>query len=247
MTTCRPVDPKLLSLVVHELRTPTSVVAGYLSMLQRDAAMSLGERHRRMIDEAARSCARLATLLAELSEVAKLDAGATTMAEQRFDLFPLLQNIAENVRESQDGDVRFEVRGEPAGATIVGDLTRLRSAFSAIFHALLRERASACTIVAERRLERHGAVMSAVVVVAEDGSEQEAYAADPGCFDDMRGGLGLALPLALRVIECHGGRVWAPAGPMGREAAIVSLPVLDEDADARAGSPELPVESGRNV
>jgi signal transduction histidine kinase len=227
MTTRRPVDPELLSLVVHEFRTPASVVAGYLGMLQRDAAPPLGERQRGMIDEAARSCARLTTLLAELSEIAKLDAGATIMADQRFDLFPLLEDLAESVQESHDSDVRFEVRGEPAGAPIVGDLTRLRGAFSAIFHALLRERASACTIVAERRLERSGAAMFAVVVVAEDGDAQGAYAADRGRFDDMRGGLGLALPIAVRVIGCHGGRVWAPAGPRGREAAIVSLPVLE--------------------
>jgi signal transduction histidine kinase len=46
-------------------------------------------------------------------------------------------------------------------------------------------------------------------------------------LDEMRGGLGLALPFARRVIERHGGRVWSPAPDSGRSAAaaIISLPL----------------------
>jgi signal transduction histidine kinase len=44
-------------------------------------------------------------------------------------------------------------------------------------------------------------------------------------FDEQRGGLGLALPIARRVIERHRGRIWSPAG--GRAAAIVSLPLSE--------------------
>ena len=54
----------------------------------------------------------------------------------------------------------------------------------------------------------------------------------PGAFDEKRGGLGLALPLARRVIEGHGGRIWSPAAngdddQMARGAAIVWLPVTE--------------------
>ena len=66
--------PELLSLAVHEFRTPASVVGGYLRMLQRDSE-SFTDRQRKMIDEAEKSCARLVALIAELSDVSKLDAG----------------------------------------------------------------------------------------------------------------------------------------------------------------------------
>ena len=65
---------QLLSLAVHEFRTPASVVGGYLRMLQRDTDAPLSERQRRMIDEAERSCQRLVALIGELSEIQKLDA-----------------------------------------------------------------------------------------------------------------------------------------------------------------------------
>ena len=42
-------------------------------------------------------------------------------------------------------------------------------------------------------------------------SVQAAYDRDAGPFDEKRGGLGLALPLARRVIEGHGGRMQRPS------------------------------------
>jgi nitrogen fixation/metabolism regulation signal transduction histidine kinase len=69
---------------------------------------------------------------------------------------------------------------------------------------------------------------SAVVVVAREGDLQRAYEAAAAPFDETRGGLGLALPIARRVVERHGGRVWAPAinGPddqAAQSALLVSL------------------------
>jgi len=226
-----PADPssetcaRLLSLAVHELRTPASVVGGYLRMLQRDTD-PMSDRQRKMIDEAEKSCVRLVALIAEMSEVSKLDAGVATLTRQRLDLFPLVQDVAEGVHEAEDREVRLEVRGEAAGAEMIGDAARLRGAFDAIFRAILREQPAACTVVVDRRLEKRGDPNSAIVVVAPDASVQSAYESPKDPFDEKRGGLGLALPIARRIIERHGGRLWAPrAAEPDAGAAIVAFPV----------------------
>ena len=43
-------------------------------------------------------------------------------------------------------------------------------------------------------------------------------------FDEWRGGCGLSLPIARRVINAHGGAVWAPADG-AKAAAIVMMPI----------------------
>ena len=231
-STEKPRYPELLSLAVHEFRTPASVVGGYLRMLQRDSE-SFTDRQRKMIEEAEKSCARLVALIGELSDVSKLDAGLITLNRQAVDVFPLLAEVAEHVQEGKDRDVRLVVRGESAGATIAGDGPRLRSAFEAICRAILREKAGPCVVVAERRLESKGGTTSAVIVVAEDQSVQAAYDSAPGAFDEKRGGLGLALPLARRVVEGLGGRIWSPAKQEGgdealaRGAILISFPVTE--------------------
>jgi two-component system, OmpR family, sensor kinase len=230
--TDNPRYPELLSLAVHEFRTPASVVGGYLRMLQRDNA-ALSDRQRKMIDEAEKSCARIVDLIAELSDVQKLDVGLISLNRQPLDVFALVGEVAEHVQEARDREVRLEVRGKSGGATIAGDAARLRHAFEAIFRAILREKAGPCVVAADRREETRDGRTSAVIVIAEDQSVQAAYDSAPGAFDEKRGGLGLALPLARRVVEGLGGRIWSPARQEGdddalaRGSVIMSFPVTE--------------------
>jgi len=223
---------KLLSLAVHEFRTPASVVSGYLRMLQRDADPTLSERQRKMVDEAGKSCARIIAIVDELSEIGKLDGGLITLSKQPLDVFTLVGEVAELVHEAKDREVHLKLRGDDHGAPIAGDVARLRNAFDAIFRAILREKPGRSTVVADRRLVNRDGRTSAVVIVSEESTVQEAYDREPASFFEKRGGLGLALPLAGRVIEGHGGRLFSPKplldeDPLTRGSAIISLPITE--------------------
>jgi len=230
--------PQLISLAVHEFRTPASVISGYLRMLQTGSD-ALSDRQRKMVDEAASSCARLVAIVAELSEVGKLDAGFIKLARRPLDAFALLAEVAALVHEAKDRDVHLELRGAVSGATISGDAERLRNAFDAIFRAILREKPGPCTVVAERRIEQIDGRTSAVVIVAAEDSVQAAYDREAGPFFEKRGGMGLALPLARRAIEGLGGRLQSPVpldapepgqehrDPLYRGSAIISLPITE--------------------
>src|SRR5688572_31266690 len=83
--------PKVLSLAVHEFRTPLTVVAGYLRMLSTDRVGPLSDSQRRVIDEAERSCGRLSSLLSEVSEVAHFHQGRLTFMRSPVALSRLMQ------------------------------------------------------------------------------------------------------------------------------------------------------------
>ena len=214
-----------LSLVVHELRTPANVVGGYLRMLQRDPE-GLSDRQRKMIDEAERSCQRLVAMIAELSEIQKLDADIIQLVQEPFDLFPLVQRIVDEMTKREEFEVGVELQGPSEGAPIRGDAARLESALSAILRAVLRELPPSTSVVVNRQIDARQK-RSAVIAIAEGGSCGCAH----GCgipFDEKRGGLGLAIPLARRIVERHGGSVFSPEGP-GRSIAIVRLPLGESD------------------
>jgi signal transduction histidine kinase len=220
---------QLLSFAVHEFRTPASVVSGYLRMLQKDADTGLSERQQRMIDEAAKSNARIVALLAEMSEISKLDSGQAAIKDEPFDLFALVEEVAATVHEADDRGVRLRVQGKSAGAALTGDLTRFRPAISAFLRAVLREQPAACVVVADRKIAREGRTSSAIVAIAAEHLVQQSYDAPRAAFEEKRGGLGLALPLARRVVERHGGRVWSPSASAesstNRSAILFSVPL----------------------
>jgi signal transduction histidine kinase len=82
-----------------------------------------------------------------------------------------------------------------------------------------------------------GAKRSALIVVAPEEAVERAYDSARSSFDELRGGLGLALPIARRVIERHGGTIWSPIvdptaartahDPPGRGALVVALPLRE--------------------
>ena len=223
---------RLLSLAVHEFRTPASVVGGYLRMLQRDSDTPLSDRQRKMIDEAEKSCARLVGLIGELGEISKLDGGTAPFNDEPVDLFQLVREVAAGVHEAGERDVHLSVRGETSGARLNADPMRIRRAFEAFFQAILREQPGQAIVVADCRKADNGA---AVIVVARDTDVQRTYEAPRAAFDEKRGGLGLVVPIACRIVARYGGRVSSPAaagqseaGLTGRSALIISFPLLAE-------------------
>jgi signal transduction histidine kinase len=221
---------ELISLAVHEFRTPASVVGGYLRMLQRDTDAPLTDRQRKMVDEAEKSTARMVTLLSELSDIGKIDAGLIKPDSKPLELGALLNEVARHVQNPADRGVVLSLRNDGSDARMIGDASRLGAAFDAIFRGILREYAGPATIVADRRRSMVDGHPTAVVVVAEDSAVQEAYDQPRHAFDEKRGGMGLALPLARRIVELHRGQLLAPAGGderIRRSSAIIVLPITE--------------------
>ena len=82
---------------------------------------------------------------------------------------------------------------------------------------------------AECRRERLEGRSAALVIIADEESVAAAYDSPAGVLYEKRGGLGLALPLARRVIERLGGVVWSPAEPEGlqKNAIVIRFPITE--------------------
>jgi signal transduction histidine kinase len=219
--------PRTLSLAVHELRTPITVASGYLRMVLREQAGAITEKQRKMLEEADKSCARIGALIAEMSELGKLEAGEVTVPSVPFDLAELIASLASGMHEGEDRGVRLDVRATRP-VMVAGDRTRLSTALSALMHAALRERGEPGVIVVEcSTLTDTNQTWAIVTIGDETVTPLLAGAArvTPPDFDEWRGGLGLALPVGRRVIEAHGGALWSAPGSTPRAGSALRLPL----------------------
>lgn len=219
--------PRALSLAVHELRTPITVATGYLRMLLREQAGPITDQQRKMLQEADKSCARIGSLVAEMSELGKLEEGLITVPGVSFDLGAMIVELASSMHEGEDRGVRIETR-VPGPVMVTGDRTRLAAAIGALMHAALRERGEPGVIRVECTTLSDTNKNWAIVTI---GDETDANPLDTAArttlppFDEWRGGLGLALPVGRRVIEAHGGALWSAATDRPRAASALRLPL----------------------
>lgn len=221
-STVDPRWPKILSLTAHEFRTPMTVVAGYIRMLLKDRAGPLSDPQRRLLEEAEKSCARLSALLAEVSDLSNLEAGTTAFNRHSVDLRGLLRSAVALLPELPDRTVRVELETEEGPAMVTADAQRLQIALASVLAALRREIVTSDTLrVRERR-----AASSYEIVIGEDPTIEaleQARGTDLPVFDEWRGGSGLSLAVARRIIGAHGGHVWsAPEGH--KSGARILLP-----------------------
>lgn len=220
--------PRLLSLAVHEFRTPVTVVGGYLRMLLKDRAGPLEPNQRRLLEEAEKSCGRLSTLIGEMSELGQLLDGRQSLSNERTDLGVMLQEIGASAPDGED-QAAVVVKSRPEPMLLSGDRSRLRRVLGSIVFALRREIIDGSELIVEAtsRPKNGGRVAwialgtPAVVSVLRDAAADAL-----GPFDEWRGGCGLALPLARLIIEMHGGRIFALNDDRRKAGGVVELPLL---------------------
>ncbi len=218
---------RLLSLSVHEFRTPMTVVSGYIRMLLKDRAGALNDQQRRLLEEAEKSCVRLSALLAEMSDLSNLEAGTAPFNRTSFDLRPLLAEAIAALPDAPDREIAVTLSTGDGFARIQGDAVRLRTALLSVLTGLRRELVTSLELaVHERPGEHEGRPASWIVIGSPERIAPLEAASSESLipFDEWRGGCGLSLAVARRIINEHGGVIWSAPGEGAKAAAILVLP-----------------------
>ena len=105
----------------HEIRTPMNAILGYAQLLQRDRSLGLAQRQR--IDIIHSSGNHLLTLINDILEMSKIEAGRATLTVEPFDLHALLRDVHGMFRElsAKKGlELSFELDPAPAPDAVGG-------------------------------------------------------------------------------------------------------------------------------
>ncbi|NUO78545.1 PAS domain S-box protein [candidate division KSB1 bacterium] len=117
---------EFLANMSHELRTPLNGILGYAQILKRDAALSAG--HKENVEIIQRSGEHLLTLINDVLDLAKIEAGKFELHLGDFSLTDLLQSVTEiaRVRAEQKGLAFVYESLSPLPAFVTGDERQLR-------------------------------------------------------------------------------------------------------------------------
>lgn len=110
----------------HELRTPLNAILGFSTMMRRDPLLS--ENQRQNLDIINRSGEHLLTLINDVLEMAKIEAGRVQLESEAFDLGGMVRDVTDMMRlRAQEKGLRLRLdQDSPFPRYIVGDQARLR-------------------------------------------------------------------------------------------------------------------------
>jgi light-regulated signal transduction histidine kinase (bacteriophytochrome) len=197
--------------VSHDLRAPIRTILGYASILKEDYADRLDAEALDMIERQVAAARRMETLVADLLEYSRV--GRRELVQVDFDLSRLASDVAAEISQRKWAcEPSFDIA---PNLRAFGDSALLRFALQNLFENAVKYSApkGACHV-------EFGIQPGGVYFVRDQGVGFEMQFADklfipferlhnPNDFP----GTGIGLANVQKVIQRHGGRVWAESTP----------------------------------
>ncbi|WP_244982650.1 ATP-binding protein [Croceicoccus marinus] len=116
---------QFLANMSHELRTPLNAILGYAQLLDREA---LTERQKAAVQTIDQSGRHLLTLITDILDLSKIEAGRLDLLPAPFDLHGCVGNVANMIRlRTEEKGLEFTVElAEDLPRQLVGDAKRIR-------------------------------------------------------------------------------------------------------------------------
>jgi signal transduction histidine kinase len=209
--------------VSHDLRAPLRAIAGFTGILQEEYGEKLGEEGNRLLERVDNGAYRMGDLIDGLLKFSRLS--RVELNPQMTDMDALLREVLVDYKPQIDSR-RIELAVRPLGLAACD-----RGAFTHVFSNLVSNAVKYTRLRPEPRIE---------IGCNEGESETVYYVKDNGVGFDMKyadkltqvfqklhpgyEGSGVGLAIVRRVVEKHGGKLWAVSEPEQGATFFLTLP-----------------------
>ncbi len=225
-----------LAIATHELRTPITIVNGYMKLLQSESFGALNDKQKHLVEESSNNCNRLINIVNSMLERCRLESESVEFDYRCGPYQESLQKVVNQMKsyveesglvlnvEIPEGDVLLSFDSNAIEQTLInliGNAVKFTPAPGEI------------TVRCE---ERDGGVLTQVI---DTGVGVEANEIDM-VFDEFnkvgrqhgeKKGAGLGLSICKKIIHAHHGEIWVESQP-GKGSCFSFLLPQEETTDA---------------
>jgi signal transduction histidine kinase/HAMP domain-containing protein/putative methionine-R-sulfoxide reductase with GAF domain len=205
---------EFLANMSHELRTPLNAIIGFSEVLLQRMFGELNPKQDEYLQDVLSSGRHLLSLINDILDLSKVEAGRMELELERFDLPQALQDTLVLVRERAvrhgidlhlDADARLGI--------LVADERKIKQVMLNLLSNAVKFTPEGGRVEV-RAVPTDGAVEISVadtgIGIAPENQELifEEFRQVGGDYAHKREGTGLGLTLARKLVELHGGRLW---------------------------------------
>ncbi len=236
-----------LATMSHELRTPLNAIIGFAEIIQSGQIATNGKVQAEYAGYIHESGTHLLSVINDLLDVSRIEAGRLTLDEKPFGLASLLEECDRMIRQkAADGNLRLAVAAVDPRLGVRGDRRGLKQVVINLLSNAVKftEPGGAVTLTAERNAD-------GLRIVVRDTGVGVPPERVPELFEPFRQlenvharrhhGTGLGLYICKSLVEAHGGTIVFESAP--GEGSTVTV-TLTADRVIEAGRPASPARGG---
>ena len=221
---------EFLANMSHELRTPLNAIIGFSEVLLQRMFGELNPKQEEYLQDVLSSGRHLLSLINDILDLSKVEAGRMDLELDRFDLPQALHDTLVLVRErAVRHGIELTLAVDRGLGSVVGDERKIKQ-------VLLNLLSNAVKFTPEGGRVEVGAVPTdggveisvsdTGIGIASENQELifEEFRQVGGDYAHKREGTGLGLTLARKFVELHGGRLWVKSQPGQGSTFTFSIP-----------------------
>ncbi|MBI5572677.1 MAG: AAA family ATPase [Desulfomonile tiedjei] len=245
---------EFLANMSHELRTPLNAIIGFSEILEDQQFGSLNLDQVKFVGHVLTSGRHLLHLINDVLDLAKVESGKMDLKLSRVRIRDLLASSLTMIKEKalkHNIGVSLRMDGALAGAEIAGDEIKLKQIMYNLLSNATKFTSDGGSIEVNAARDRNGLIVSVKdtgVGLRREDTERifSAFEQVDSSYARRQEGTGLGLALTRRLVELHGGRIWAESEGLGKGAKFTFIVPLRGIEEAAIETKEAQAENPKN-
>ncbi|HJT84701.1 MAG TPA: HAMP domain-containing sensor histidine kinase [Nitrososphaeraceae archaeon] len=224
------IQKEFINVASHELRTPIQPILVMSDILY---SRIKDKEQRNYLEIIIRNAKRLQRLTDDILDVAKIETGTLQIKKEKFNLYNTIANLLSQYKTSikeikETKNVNFLYIAEEQNLTIEGDKKLLIQVLDNLLSNAIKftkklDKNATITITTKREMNNDNNNNTIIVGVKDNGTgiDKEIL---PRLFTKFttksEAGTGLGLYISKKIIEAHGGKIWAENNLDGKGATF---------------------------
>jgi two-component system, OmpR family, sensor histidine kinase KdpD len=215
----------LLNSISHELRTPLTTIKGSTTALMDESTAADPEARGILLSETIAAADRLNEIVENLLSMTRLESGQLRLRLAEVDVEELA-SVASDVLRGHGAEHPLTVRVAEDLPPVMVDQSLMTQVLSNILRNAAAHTPAGTPVELSAETSGHD-----VIVTVSDGGPGVAADEIKHLFEPFfrgraaaSGGVGLGLSICKGIVEAHGGKISACAGPLGGLAVSIVLP-----------------------
>jgi hypothetical protein len=211
----------------HELRTPVSIINGYVELLEISGRENLSEKQQEYLDLTTQSCDRLIDLIGDMLDISRFDVDKMDLALRENDISDLIRDVCREIRGISDRKgLILEASAGPL-CTLSYDEFMIRRVLVNLIANAVKFTPQGGRITIE--LEDSDQAVTVSIIDNGPGIAPDEMA---NLFKEFHSitqptgpqGTGLGLSISKKIVEAHKGLIWAESTPGMGSRFCMTLP-----------------------